>query len=74
MREEIRENNLADERRKVPARVRLDLARGHGDGAGVLLEGHVGAIDTDDHLLHLRFAGGELLCVHGPDAPPRGWP
>ena len=25
MREEIRENNLADERRKVPARVRLDL-------------------------------------------------
>lgn len=26
MREEIRENNLADERRKVPARVRLDLA------------------------------------------------
>ena len=50
---------------------RLDLARGHGDGAGVLLEGHVGAIDTDDHLLHLRFAGGELLCVHGPDAPPR---
>ncbi len=26
MREEIRENNLADERRKVPARVRLDFA------------------------------------------------
>lgn len=26
MREEIRENNLADERRKVPARVRLDLS------------------------------------------------
>jgi len=26
MREEIRENNLADERRKIPARVRLDLS------------------------------------------------
>ncbi len=26
MREEIRENSLADERRKVPARVRLDLS------------------------------------------------
>ena len=50
---------------------RLDLARGHGDGAGVLVEGHVGAIDTDHHLLHLRFAGGELLCVHTPDAPQR---
>ena len=25
MREEIRENNLADERRRIPARVRLDL-------------------------------------------------
>ena len=67
-------NDIEGVRRDPPAdqlMARLDLARGHGDGAGVLLEGHVGAIDTDDHLLHLRFAGGELLCVHGPDAPPR---
>ncbi len=55
----------------APLLARLDLARGHGDGAGVLIEGRVSAIDTDDHLLQLRFAGGELLCVHGPDAPGR---
>ena len=42
---------------------RLDVARGHGDAAGVLIEGCIGAIDTAEHLLHVRCAGGELQCV-----------
>ena len=47
---------------------RLDVAREHGDAAGVLIDGHVGAIDTDNHLLHVRFAGGTLQCVPPLDA------
>ena len=50
---------------------RLDVARTHGDGAGALIEGRVETIDALEHLLHVRFAGGELLCVHGPNAPAR---
>ena len=49
----------------------LDVARSHGDAAGVLIEGRINAIDTTHHLLHVRFAGGELLCVPPANAATR---
>ena len=50
---------------------RLDLAQTHGDGAGALIEGVVSAIDAGDHLLQVRFAGGQLQCLHTPGTPAR---
>ncbi len=49
----------------------LDIARTHGDAAGALIDGHVGAIDGTHHLLQLDFAGGALLCVPPPGSAPR---
>ncbi|MBN9406617.1 MAG: molybdenum ABC transporter ATP-binding protein [Burkholderiales bacterium] len=49
----------------------LDIARTHGDAAGALIDGHVGAVDGTHHLLQLDFAGGTLLCVPPPGSAPR---
>ncbi|HMN21590.1 MAG TPA: molybdenum ABC transporter ATP-binding protein [Ottowia sp.] len=48
---------------------RLDVAHQHGDAAGTLIEGRLQAIDADDQLLHVGFAGGELQCLHARDTP-----
>ena len=49
----------------------LDIARTHGDAAGVIIDGHISAIDAEHHLLQLRFAGGGLHCVPPLGSPPR---
>ena len=49
---------------------RLDVARQHGDAAGVLIEGRVTALDADYRLLHVRFGGGVIQCVQTADAAP----
>ncbi len=50
---------------------RLDLALMQGEGAGALIRGTVHSLDAADHLLHVRFAGGHLRCVHASNVPAR---
>ncbi len=40
---------------------RIDLADRYAEGPAVVFEAEVVALDSDDHLAHLRFAGGELF-------------
>jgi len=47
---------------------RLDVALQHGDAASVLIEGQVTRLEPDYHLLHVAFAGGEIVCVPPPAA------
>lgn len=48
---------------------RVDVARAQRDAASALIEGVVQAIDANDQLLHVRFPGGELQCLHDPALP-----
>ena len=50
---------------------RLDIAQSHGDAAGALIDGVVERIEADYQLLHVRFAGGTIQCVHAPGTPLR---
>ncbi len=50
---------------------RLDVAQAHGDAAGALIDGVVERIEADYQLLHVRFAGGVIQCMHTPGAPAR---
>ena len=50
---------------------RLDIAHSHGDAAGALIDGVVERIEADYQLLHVRFAGGTIQCVHAPGTPLR---
>ncbi len=50
---------------------RLDIAQAHGDAAGALIDGVVERIEADYQLLHVRFAGGVIQCMHTPGAPAR---
>jgi molybdate transport system ATP-binding protein len=50
---------------------RMDWALEQADAAGALIEGTVEAFDATYHLLHVRFAGGVVQCVHAPGAPAR---
>ncbi len=50
---------------------RVDIAQTHGDGASALIEGVVEHIDADYQLLHVRFAGGVVQCVHAPGLSAR---
>ena len=50
---------------------RLDIAQSHGDAAGALIDGVVESIEADYQLLHVRFAGGTIQCVHAPGTPLR---
>ena len=50
---------------------RLDIAQSHGDAAGALIDGVVERVDAGYHLLHVRFAGGTIQCVHAPGTPLR---
>ena len=50
---------------------RLDIAQSHGDAAGALIDGVVERIEADYQLLHVRFAGGTIRCVHAPGTPLR---
>jgi molybdate transport system ATP-binding protein len=53
---------------------RLDVARQHGDAASALIEGQTRRLDADYHLLHVAFAGGEIVCVASGSAPQPGQP
>jgi molybdate transport system ATP-binding protein len=48
---------------------RLDVARQHGDAASALIEGRIKRLDAGYHLLHVAFAGGEIVCVSPAGAP-----
>jgi molybdate transport system ATP-binding protein len=48
---------------------RLDVARQHGDAAAALIEGQVDGLDTEFHLMRVRFGSLMLECV-----PPAGAP
>ena len=50
---------------------RLDLPLAHGDHAGAVIDGAVGAIDQRWNLLEVRFHGGVLHCVQAAGSPPR---
>ncbi|MCB2071148.1 MAG: TOBE domain-containing protein, partial [Ottowia sp.] len=50
---------------------RLDLALTRGDAASALVDGVVDTVDDPYHLLHVRFAGGVVQCIHAPGSPAR---
>ena len=50
---------------------RLDLVLTRGDAASALVDGVVDTVDDPYHLLHVRFAGGVVQCIHAPGSPAR---